>query len=467
MKRIVCLGGGPAGLYAAILLRKALPDASIEVYERNRPDDTFGWGVVFSDQTMENFAAADARSHAAIVGDFHHWDDIDDPLCRPALRQRRSWILRHQPQATALDPAGARSGARGPAVLRAGGGLGSRARGRGPHRRGGRRQQQDPPAPRGRVRAGARPAQVPLHLAGDHARPSRHSPSRSSAPSTAGSRSTPTSSAAISPPSSSRRARRPGRRTGSIGSTPRGSIAFCERLFGRYLDGHALQSNANHLRGSAWLNFNRVHLQALARRQGRADRRCRAYGAFLDRLRHQARHGGCHIAEPPHRGGPVDLDAALGALPCGAQPRGAEAAERRAQPHGMVRERRALYAPASGAVRLQSAHRQPAHRSRESEGAGPEVRRELRGLARAARNGVERRRARRCSCPSRCADSTLANRVVVSPMAQYCARGRDAGRLASGALRPPGARRRGAGLHGDDLRLSRGPHHAGMHWPLE
>ncbi|HEV2444196.1 MAG TPA: FAD-dependent monooxygenase, partial [Steroidobacteraceae bacterium] len=77
MKRIVCLGGGPAGLYSAILLRKALPGAAIEVYERNRPDDTFGWGVVFSDQTMANFHSADARTHAAIVGDFHHWDDID------------------------------------------------------------------------------------------------------------------------------------------------------------------------------------------------------------------------------------------------------------------------------------------------------------------------------------------------------------------------------------------------------
>src|SRR5580693_4695656 len=77
MKRIVCLGGGPAGLYAAILLRKALPAASVEVYERNRPDDTFGWGVVFSDQTMENFRTADEESHIRILADFHHWDDIE------------------------------------------------------------------------------------------------------------------------------------------------------------------------------------------------------------------------------------------------------------------------------------------------------------------------------------------------------------------------------------------------------
>src|ERR1700721_2712555 len=63
MKRIVCLGGGPAGLYSAILLRKALPAARVEVYERNRPDDTFGWGGVFSDQTMGIFRTAGARHH--------------------------------------------------------------------------------------------------------------------------------------------------------------------------------------------------------------------------------------------------------------------------------------------------------------------------------------------------------------------------------------------------------------------
>ena len=77
MKRIVCMGGGPAGLYAAILFKKALPEAAVEVFERNRPDDTFGWGVVFSDSTMGNFRDADQASHARIVDEFHHWDDIN------------------------------------------------------------------------------------------------------------------------------------------------------------------------------------------------------------------------------------------------------------------------------------------------------------------------------------------------------------------------------------------------------
>jgi len=67
MKRIVCVGGGPAGLYAAILLKKALPRTHVDVCERNRPADTFGWGVVFSDQTMENFQAADAPSSLTCV----------------------------------------------------------------------------------------------------------------------------------------------------------------------------------------------------------------------------------------------------------------------------------------------------------------------------------------------------------------------------------------------------------------
>ena len=77
MQRVVFIGGGPAGLYGAILLKKALPGVKVEVHERNRPDDTFGWGVVFSDKTMEGFQAADPGSHDAIIRDFHHWDAVD------------------------------------------------------------------------------------------------------------------------------------------------------------------------------------------------------------------------------------------------------------------------------------------------------------------------------------------------------------------------------------------------------
>ena len=75
--RILCIGGGPAGLYFAILMKKADPRHAIRVVERNRPYDTFGWGVVFSDNTMGNLEAADAETAAEISGAFNHWDDID------------------------------------------------------------------------------------------------------------------------------------------------------------------------------------------------------------------------------------------------------------------------------------------------------------------------------------------------------------------------------------------------------
>jgi anthraniloyl-CoA monooxygenase len=75
--RIAIVGGGPAGLYLALLLMKADPSRRVTVLERNRPDDTFGWGVVFSNQTLENLAAADPDSHRAITESFAHWDEID------------------------------------------------------------------------------------------------------------------------------------------------------------------------------------------------------------------------------------------------------------------------------------------------------------------------------------------------------------------------------------------------------
>lgn len=74
--KIVCVGGGPAGLYLAILMKKQDPSHHITVVERNQPSDTFGFGVVFSDQTLSYLREADAQSHEQIIRQFAHWDDI-------------------------------------------------------------------------------------------------------------------------------------------------------------------------------------------------------------------------------------------------------------------------------------------------------------------------------------------------------------------------------------------------------
>ena len=74
---IVCVGGGPAGLYFGLLTRLRHPAHAVTVIERNRPGDTFGWGVVFSDQTLGHLAQADETSARAILQSFNHWDAIE------------------------------------------------------------------------------------------------------------------------------------------------------------------------------------------------------------------------------------------------------------------------------------------------------------------------------------------------------------------------------------------------------
>ncbi|GMA14282.1 bifunctional salicylyl-CoA 5-hydroxylase/oxidoreductase (plasmid) [Deinococcus metallilatus] len=74
---VLTLGGGPAGLYFALLLKKHRPEFEVTVLERNRPGDTFGWGVVFSDQTLGNLMDADPESARTIHAAFNHWDDIE------------------------------------------------------------------------------------------------------------------------------------------------------------------------------------------------------------------------------------------------------------------------------------------------------------------------------------------------------------------------------------------------------
>ena len=75
--KINIIGGGPAGMYFAILMKQADVTHDITLYERNGPDDTFGWGVVFSGKTLANLRTADESSHTEITRDFEAWDNVD------------------------------------------------------------------------------------------------------------------------------------------------------------------------------------------------------------------------------------------------------------------------------------------------------------------------------------------------------------------------------------------------------
>ncbi|HJS37100.1 MAG TPA: bifunctional salicylyl-CoA 5-hydroxylase/oxidoreductase [Burkholderiales bacterium] len=86
--KVTVIGGGPGGLYFALLAKKAWPRWEITVYERNRPDDTFGFGVVFSDQTLDTFKAFDPASYERIRRRFAYWGDVDVVYKGRTLRSR-------------------------------------------------------------------------------------------------------------------------------------------------------------------------------------------------------------------------------------------------------------------------------------------------------------------------------------------------------------------------------------------
>ncbi|HUA88078.1 MAG TPA: FAD-dependent monooxygenase, partial [Steroidobacteraceae bacterium] len=257
MRRIVCVGGGPAGLYAAILLRKALPQTRIEVYERNRPDDTFGWGVVFSDQTMANFRTADAPTHASILANFHHWDDIaiyfrDRRLVSGGhgfcgiSRKRLLGLLQERARelgvAQSFQHEVADEAAFADAdLIIAADGVNSRIRTR----------HADAFGPDVDVRKcrfiwlGTTRPFAEFTFAFEqtqHGWFQIHAYQFS-----------PELSTVIV---ETREETWAAHRLDQASTAQ--SIEFCEQLFARYLDGHRLQSNASHLRGSAWLNFNRI-----------------------------------------------------------------------------------------------------------------------------------------------------------------------------------------------------------------
>ena len=110
--KVDVIGGGPAGLYFAILAKKAWPQMRITVYERNRADDTFGFGVVFSDETLETFEKYDLESYRAITANFAYWDDIEIHLQGHGAPHRRQRLLRLLARDAAAAPARSRPRAR-------------------------------------------------------------------------------------------------------------------------------------------------------------------------------------------------------------------------------------------------------------------------------------------------------------------------------------------------------------------
>ena len=257
MKRIVSIGGGPAGLYAAILLRKAMPAVQVEVIERNRPDDTFGWGVVFSDQTMAGFRDLDPPTHAAIEGSFRHWDDIEVHHRGECLRstghgfcgigrkrllnilqQRAAELGVQQRFETEVDP---QQDLHEADLVIAADGVNSRIRGR-------HAAVFKPNIEIGKCRyiwLGTRKLFDAFTFAFEktaHGWFQIHAYQFSDDLSTV----------IVETREETWLAH------GLDKADTAQSIDFCERLFARYLDGQSLMSNAAHLRGSAWLNFQRV-----------------------------------------------------------------------------------------------------------------------------------------------------------------------------------------------------------------
>src|SRR5689334_8673672 len=259
--RIVCIGGGPAGLYASLLLKRRNARRAVRVIERNRAGDTFGWGVVFSDQTLGNLERADPERAREITAAFNHWDDIDIRIGGDVVRsgghgfcgigrRRLLDILQRRCEALGVElrfadevaDDAAVADAYAADVVIAADGINSRIRAR----------YADTFEPDVDVR------QCRFVWLGTRKRFDAFTFAFEETPygwfqAHAYQYDGDTSTFIVETPEEVWKA------AGIDAMSQQEGIAFCERLFARYLDGHPLMSNAAHLRGSAiWIRFPRV-----------------------------------------------------------------------------------------------------------------------------------------------------------------------------------------------------------------
>jgi anthraniloyl-CoA monooxygenase len=256
--RVAVLGGGPAGLYLGITLKLRDPSHEVRVIERNRPNDTFGWGVVLSDETLRNLEASDPKSGAAIREHFAYWDDI-----AVVYRGTRTLSSGHgfcgigRKQLLVLLQARARElgveleferevrstrELEGYDVLVGADGLNSRVR----------REHEAAFSPNTDIRK-CKFVWLGTHQKFDDAFTFIFEETEHGwvwAHAYQFDRETATFIVECSEPT--------WRKFGFGDMTKEASIATCERIFRDHLGGHALMSNARHIRGSAWLSFPRV-----------------------------------------------------------------------------------------------------------------------------------------------------------------------------------------------------------------